>query len=136
MIVTSKACACDILGAVLNPLDGLANGERRYDSTHIARANGHLVAKTTTNIRRDNANTMLRKASNDGKEGTHHVWCLRRDPDGQFTCRLVVVRNTATRLNWGRENTRNIHILFDNNAIGCCLGDFRIVTRQVAWLPM
>src|SRR5438105_14535138 len=136
MVVTSKPCATDILRAVFNPLDGLTCGERCHHSTNIARIDGHLVAKTTTNIRRDNADTVLRQTSDNSKERTMCVRRLRSEPDGQFTGRFFVICDTATRLDWSRVNTRNIHILPDNDATGFRLGEVRVGFSSLSCLPV
>ena len=136
MVVTSKACATDILRAVFNPLDGLTCGERRHHSTNIARIDGHLVAKTTTNIRRDNADTVLRQTSDNSKERTMCVRGLRSEPHSQFTGRFIVISNAATRLDRSRMDTRNKHILLDNDATGFRIGEIRISFSPLACLPV
>src|SRR5947209_14709683 len=136
MVVTSKTCATDILRAVFNPLDGLTCGERRHHSTNIARIDGHLVAKTTTNIRRDNADTMLRQTSDNSKERTMCMRRLRSEPHSQFTSRFFVISNAATRLDRSRVDTRNKHILLDNDATGFRLSEIRIAFSPLACLPM
>ena len=111
MVVATKARTAQILRAVFDPLDRLTRRERCHDRAHIAWIDRHFVAKATTNIRRDNANTMLRQTRHDREEGTMGMRCLRCEPDSEFTSRFIVVRDTTTRLDWRRMNTRNKHIL-------------------------
>src|SRR5437588_11156459 len=116
MVVTSKACATDILRAVFNPLDGLTCGERCHHSKNIARIDGHLVAKTTTNSRRNNADTVLRQTSENSKERMRCVPGWRRELQRQFTGRLIVISNATTPLDSSWMDTRHKHILLQNEA--------------------
>src|SRR5256886_5401429 len=111
-------------------------GERCHHSTNIARIDGHLVAKTTTSIRRDNADTLLRQASDNSKERTMCVRGFRSHPHSQFTGRFIVISNAATRLDRSRVDTRNKHILLDNDATCFRFGEIRIGFSPLACLPM
>src|SRR5436309_6154795 len=60
VVVTPKTGAAQILSAVFNPLDGLTRSDRCNYCAHISWIDRYLVAKAAADIRRDNADTVLR----------------------------------------------------------------------------
>ena len=68
VVVTTKTSAAQVLGAIFNPLDGLACCDRRNYRAHIARVDRYLVAKAAADIGRDDADAVLRQTGYDGKE--------------------------------------------------------------------
>ena len=60
VVVAGEGCGRDILDAVLNPLDRLAQYDRRNDGADIAWINTNFVAKAAADVRADDANLALR----------------------------------------------------------------------------
>src|SRR5260370_35535041 len=80
VIVAPKACATDVLAAIFNPFDRFACRNRLDNSSHVSWIDGDLVAKATTDIRRDNSDKVFPEAGHNGEEGTMRMRSLPREP--------------------------------------------------------
>src|SRR5205823_3849990 len=90
--------------------------------THVTWINRHLVTKASTDIWRDDTDAVFWQPCDDGEERAVGVRRLRGHPDCEFPRCFTEVGYAATCLNRRGMNTRNVHLLPDDHAVGFGFG--------------
>ena len=85
VIVPGERVGGEVPGAVLHPLHGLAGRESGHDRDDVARVDRHLPTKAASDVRRDDADLVLRKAAHEREDRPNRMGSLRRHPDRQLT---------------------------------------------------
>jgi hypothetical protein len=78
VVVAGEGRGADVLDAVLDPLDRLAEHDGRRDGAHIARVDADLVAEAAADVGADDAHLALGDARQQADHGAHHVRRLAR----------------------------------------------------------
>src|SRR6266853_2695886 len=79
---------------------------------------------------------MFWQPSNNGKERSNHVWCLRSHPNRKFPSCFMEISHATAGLNWSGMNARNEHLLLDDHTVGFGFGKGCIGCLSITCLPM
>ena len=114
VVVARERVGLQVLHPVLDPLDRLADDDRRGDGDHVARIDRHLAAEAAADVGRDDADLLLRQPDVPGDQrehGANRVRRLRGHLDGQLAGDLVEVGDAAARLDRGDVDARDVDVL-------------------------
>src|SRR5580692_8521031 len=100
MVVAGKTRGLEILRACLNPFHRHTKSEGRDDGANVTGINRDLVAKATTDIRRNDSNIVLWNAADQSKNSSVRMGSLRGHVDRKPTRGAAEVGYTATGFEW------------------------------------
>ena len=85
VVVAGERIGLQVLGAILDPLDRLADGQRGDDREDVARVDRHLAAEPATDVVGDDPDVLLRQTGDEREHGPDGVRRLARHVQRQLT---------------------------------------------------
>jgi hypothetical protein len=133
VIVPREGIRLEVLGPVLDPLDRPSQRQRRDDRDHVSRVHRHLAAEAPADVVRLDADRRLRDARDQADHRAVDVGRLAGDVEVEVSADWVPVRDTATGLDRGHVDARDVDVDRDD-LVGGRQG--RIGGRAVTGFPM
>ena len=133
VVVAGERVGLQVLGAVLDPLDGLPDGERGDDREDIARIDRHLAAEAATDVVRLDPDVLLRQAAHEREHRPNGVRRLARHVQRHLAADGVPVRDAAAGLDRRDVDARDVDVLGDAH-LG--LGDRGVRPGPIARFPV
>ncbi len=115
VVVAGEARGDQVLRARLDPLDRLADQERRRGRDDVAGVDRHLVAEAAADVRRDDADLLLGQTRHQREQRAVRVRGLARQVDRHLPGRLVVVGDRAAGLHRRRVDARVERVELDDD---------------------
>src|SRR5207248_1303559 len=98
VIVARETGRDEVFAAVLDPLHRPPDEQAGRGGHHVARIHRNLVSEAAPDIRRDDADLLLRQAGDQREDRANRMRSLTRHVDGGLARRAVDVRKAAARL--------------------------------------
>ena len=133
VVVAGEARGDEVAGAVLDPLHGPPDQERRRRGDDVAGVDRHLVAEAAAQVGRDDPDLVLGQAGHEREERAVHVRGLRGHVDRRLARRRVDVGDAAAALERRRVAARVERVQLDD-LVG--LGEGLVGRLLVAGLPV
>ena len=133
VVVAGEAGGDQVAGAVLDPLDGLAEQQRGGRGHDVAGVDRHLVAEPAADVRRDDPDLVLGQAGDHREQRAVGVRRLRGHVDRRLAGGRVDVRHAAAALERRRVAARVVGVELDD-PVG--LGEGALGGLGVAGLPV
>ena len=138
VVVAGERVGLQVLAAILDPLDRLADEERRRDGQDVARVDRHLAAEAAADVVGLHPDVLFadRKAGAGGDERDHGadgVRRLGRHVQRELLADRVPVGDAAARLDRGDVDARDVDVLLD---VDVGRGEVRVRGRPIAGLPV
>ena len=114
VVVAGEAGGDQVAGAVLDPLDGLAEQQRGGGGDDVAGIDRHLVAEPAADVRRDDPDLVLGQAGDHREQRAVRVRRLRGHVDRRLAGRRVDVRHAAAALERRRVAARVVRVELDD----------------------
>ena len=111
VVVAGERVGLEVLRAVLDPLDRLADRERRDDREDVARVDRHLAAEPAADVVGLHPDVLLGQAAHEGEHGPDGVRGLARHVQGHLAADGVPVGDAAARLDRGDVDPRDVDVL-------------------------
>ena len=105
-VVAGEAGGHEVLGAVLHPLDRLADHQRGDDRADVAGVDRDLVAEAAADVGRDDPDLVLGQPRHQGVDGPVRVRSLAGGPQRELASDPLVVRDAAAGLHRRRVHAR------------------------------
>ena len=118
VVVARERVGLQVLHPVLDPLDRLAQHDRRGGRDHVAGVDGHLAAEAAADVGRDDADLLLREpdvAGDQREDRPDRVRGLRRHPDRELAVDPVERGDTAAGLDRGHVDARDVDPLLHHH---------------------
>ena len=111
VVVAGERVGLEVLRAVLDPLDRLADGQARHDREDVARIDRHLAAEPAADVVGLDPDVLLRQARHEGEHGPDGVRRLARHVERELAADGVPVGDAAARLDRRDVDARDVDVL-------------------------